>query len=71
MSLNYLPIQAPSARNIFLDRQKPESAMVLSTPVVEPKNSFPSLPTSGQTNELAAPVSYSTSPIPPMGLVFC
>jgi hypothetical protein len=53
MSLNYLPSQAPSARNIFLERQKMESAMVLSSPVVEPINSFPSLASSDQTNELA------------------
>jgi hypothetical protein len=41
MLLNYFPREAPSARNTFLDKEKLESAMVLSQPLVEPINSFP------------------------------
>jgi hypothetical protein len=53
---------------------KPKTTMVMSPLIVEPLSSIPSSTTTGQTNELAnfmppdRMVTYSTHPIPPMGM---
>jgi hypothetical protein len=63
----------PSFRNTFLDKEKLGSVMVLSPPIVGPKNSIATSISNGWTNELACfihpyrIVAYSTLPIPPMG----
>jgi hypothetical protein len=71
MPKNFTPSQAPPVMSIFPLR--PETAMVISPPIMEPLNNIPSSATTSQTNELAnfVPsyqiVAYSTPPIPPRG----
>ena len=71
MPLNFVPSQAPPAVNAL--PSKPETAMVVSPPMVDPLDSIPSSATTGRTNELASfippyrTVAYSTPPIPPRG----
>jgi hypothetical protein len=72
MSKNFTPSQAPPVMSTSPSR--PETAMVISPPIVELLNNIPSLATTSQTNELAyfVPpyqiVAYSTPPIPLRGI---
>jgi hypothetical protein len=72
MPKNFRPSQAPPIMSTLPSR--PETAMVISPPIVEPLNSIPSSATTSQTNELAnfvppyQTVTYSTPPIPPRGM---
>jgi hypothetical protein len=74
MSLNYFPSHTPSARTTFPSKEKPESAIVLSPPMVDPITSIPSSTTDRRTNELAnflppyCSVAYITPPIPSVGI---
>jgi hypothetical protein len=49
MSLNYLPSEAPLARDTFLDKEVPKSEMVFSLPLVQ------------QTSMILMPNDYFTS----------
>jgi hypothetical protein len=72
MPKNFTPSQAPPIMSTLSSR--PETAMVISPPIVEPLNSIPSLSPTSQTNELAnfippyQTVAYSTPPILPRGI---
>jgi hypothetical protein len=72
MPLNYFPGQAPLAKASFCNKEKPESAIVLSPPMIVLITIIPSLTTISRTNKLdnfIPPyriVAYSTPPIPPM-----
>jgi hypothetical protein len=71
MLKNFTPSQAPPVMSTLPSR--PETAMVISPPIVEPLNNIPSSVAMNQTNELASfvpsyqMVAYSTPPIPPRG----
>jgi hypothetical protein len=72
MLKNFTPSQAPPVMSTLPSR--PETAMVISPPILEPLNSIPSSATTSRTNELANFVppywmgAYSTPPIPPRGM---
>jgi hypothetical protein len=61
-------------KNFTLSQAPPETAMVISPPIVEPLNSIPSSGATSRINELAnfvppyQMVAYSTPPIPPRGM---
>jgi hypothetical protein len=67
MPKNITPSQSPPVMSTLLLR--PETAMVISPPIVEPLNSIPSSAATSRTNELASfvppyqTVAYSTPPI--------
>jgi hypothetical protein len=71
MPKNFTPSQATPVISALPSR--PETAMVISPPMVEPLNTVPSLATTSRTNELADFVppyqtfAYSIPPIPPRG----
>jgi hypothetical protein len=71
MPKNFTPSEAPPVMSTLPSR--PETAMVISPPIVEPLNNIPSSAAMSRTNELASivppyqTVSYSTIPIPPRG----
>jgi hypothetical protein len=68
---NFTPSQAPPVVSTLTLR--PETALVISPPIMEPLNSIPSSATTSRTNELAnfvppyQTVVYITPPIPPRG----
>jgi hypothetical protein len=71
MPNNFTPGKEPSVMSTLPSR--PETAKVISPPIVEPLNSIPNLASMSRTNELASfvppyqMVVYSTPPIPPRG----
>jgi hypothetical protein len=68
---NFTASQAPPV--LIALPSRPETAMVISPPVVEPLNNIPNSASASQTNKLAnfvppyQTVAYSTPPIPPRG----
>jgi hypothetical protein len=71
MLKNFTPSQAPLVMSTLPSR--PETAMVISPPIVEQLNNIPSLATTSRTNQLAnfvppyQTVAYSIPPIPTRG----